>query len=164
LVMDPSLVDLFKSISEIHEVDYYWMRAIVRQESHENVYALRYETTYNYLLNPIQYSKTLNITLNTEITTQKMSWGLCQMMGALAREQGFIEEMGKFFDPMINLTHLGIRLAHLKKISSYVGDVAAMYNGGEGAHHLVNNQYRNQKYVDAVVSHITELRDEEKYV
>lgn len=159
-MMDQSLTDLFKSISQLHDIDYYWLRAIVRQESDDNIYALRFEATYHYLLNPIHFSKKLGITLNTEITTQKMSWGLCQMMGGLAREQGFEEDMGKFFDPKINLTHLAKRLAKLRTISVYSGDVFAMYNGGEGAHKLLDGRYTNQNYVDSVMKYMEEIKGE----
>lgn len=159
--MDDSLTALFKSISASQNVDYYWMRGIVKQESDENPYALRYEVNYNYLLNPTFYAKRLGLSLTTEINTQKMSWGLCQIMGALAREQGFSDEIGKLFIPEINLEHLAKRITKLMTFSKDESDVFAMYNGGEGAFHKLNGVYRNQAYVNGVLNHIEEIKKSE---
>lgn len=127
-----------------------WFPAIITQESRWNLLAVRYEPNYAYLYRPEQFTSGFN-SMATEVNTQKTSWGLGQIMGALAREQGHTGLMAELLIPDINIKHMAIRLAGLKKRSTEADFIFAGYNGGPGAmHKLANGQFPNQQYVDGV--------------
>ena len=83
---------------------------------------------------------------------QQASWGLMQVMGALARELGYSDPYlpGLCSDPARNLSlgclHLG-RL--LKWANGNVDKALAAYNGGKGGN--MTPPYRNQFYADKVL-------------
>lgn len=139
----------------LYQIDPSWGKAIVTAESQWNPYAVRYESSYSYLFEPMEYAKSGLISLSTEIATQKMSWGLGQVMGALAREQGHTGVMAELVDPELNLKHMCIRLAELKNRSNDAEHVFAGYNGGPGAmRKLETGRFSNQKYVDRVLEYL----------
>jgi len=145
--MTKELIQLIESF----EVSPKWVNAIILQESSWKNYALRFEPNYPYLFQVDQFAKKLVITSATETTCQKMSWGLGQIMGALAREQGHDGPMGQLFKPKYNILHMCKRIQTLKKISPRMDDIFAMYNGGPGA--LIKKKdgiFKNQVYVDSV--------------
>lgn len=131
-----------------------WMKAIITQESQWNPFAIRYEPNYRYLYQTESFAKIPLNNLSTEMMTQRMSWGLAQIMGGLAREQGHQGLMGELLDPETNLKHLCIRIRDLRKISALPDDIFAMYNGGPAAIHKSGGKYSNQVYVDAIHSHL----------
>lgn len=127
-----------------------WIQAIIHQESRSNPYALRYEADYRWILTPEFYAKSLGISVDTEIQCQKMSWGLGQIMGALARELGHLGPMGELFLPELNIGYIAKRLWQIQQRSSSIDEMFAIYNGGFGARTLVDGKFKNQIYVDSV--------------
>ena len=88
---------------------------------------------------------------------QRASWGLLQIMGALAREYGYRQAyLTALVDPATNL-EVGCRhVAALLKWSE--GDVlqaVAAFNGGKTGNVAV--PYRNQKYADKVLTALSEV-------
>lgn len=149
--MDPSLEDIIVNHCFRFSFDPKWVKAIIQQESQGNTYALRYEPQYAYLYQVKIFAQHALISLATEETSQKMSWGLGQVMGAVAREQGHAGFMGELFQPELNVKHICIRLKNLKHWSLEKDDLFSMYNGGPGTlNHKVNGKYPNQAYVDSV--------------
>lgn len=151
--------DIVKQASLSYVIDASWIRAIIAQESSWNQYAIRYEPTYTYLYKPSDFSKKLNISLATETVCQELSWGLGQIMGAVARQQGHDGPMGELFQPETNIKHICLTLHHLKNLSPNIDDIFAMYNGGPSAIHLVNSKYKNQAYVDSIKKHLQTYMD-----
>lgn len=144
-------------ISKIYKVDKKLIGAIVMQESSGNTCATRYEDHYRWLYKPEMFAKQLRVTTITEEIHQKTSWGLMQVMGAVAREQGFEGEMMKLCEPEKGLTY-GTKL--LKKlINKYdnVEDALASYNAGSPRRNE-DGTYVNQYYVDAVLTHYSKLQ------
>lgn len=136
------------------KVNHEWVMAIVRRESSFNAYSIRFESSYAYLFQVEMYAKKLGVTINTEMMCQKTSWGLGQIMGALAREQGHQGPMGELFLPEVNIKHLCIRIKKLMTYSLVPDDVFACYNGGPGALHKKGGVYINQEYVNTVKSYL----------
>lgn len=136
-----------------YEIDPKLIKAIITQESSWNCYAIRYEQTYSYLYKEEEFAKKCKVSLSTEINTQKMSWGLCQLMGALARELGHEGALPELIDPAINIELACKHLSHLKKMVTCEDDIISAYNGGLGALHRIEGKYRNQGYVDSVKKH-----------
>ena len=67
------------------------MAAFAEVESNGNVFACRYESHYQWLYQPERFAVRLKITKQTEVIMQKTSWGLFQVMGAVAREYGYTD-------------------------------------------------------------------------
>jgi len=112
--------------------------------------------------------KEIQSTIATEVVMQKTSWGLMQIMGAVARERGFGGWLTELCDPAVNLEwgcrHLrwmelnadsyGIELCAdvltvPTRLCGLPQSLAAAWNGG--AARFVNGKYANQSYVDRVV-------------
>jgi|ERR1700761_5916122 len=147
--------DLIKKTAEAYGLEWTWIKAIVTQESNFNPYALRYEPRYMYLYKVPIFAHKLGISEDTEMMTQKMSFGLGQVMLALAREQGFEKEAGLLFDPEINLDQVCKRIYTLKhRALDTPDDVFAGYNGGPGAMVRRGEIFSNQGYVDSVKRHL----------
>jgi soluble lytic murein transglycosylase-like protein len=70
--------------------------AVIEQESSWNPWSIRYEPLFlkNYLQGP-----TFSSLSPTELQARATSWGLCQVMGQVAREFGF---QGKFLSELCN--------------------------------------------------------------
>lgn len=150
-----SFEEAFFDVSKKINIPVYWIVSLVKQESDFDPFAIRYEPDYKYLYQPESFIKFNS--LETEIQSQKMSWGLGQIMGATAREfclQGYLSVL---LLPEVNLHYMGLLLESLMAQSSEKDDIFAMYNGGKGALHKIDGKYKNQSYVDSVNKHLSDL-------
>lgn len=118
--------------AEAHGLDPALVAAIVEIESGGNQHAIRYEPGYRWLwprgFPPKNY---LPCTPETEECAQKMSWGLMQIMGAVAREHGFRGSfLSEMTTPPIGLDYGCRLLAYL--IQKYGDERRAVsaYNAG----------------------------------
>lgn len=127
--------------------------AIISVESSGNPKAIRYEKGYKDIWKVEDYAVKLKISSATEMVSQKISWGLMQIMGGVARWHGFDGYLSDLLQP-----ELGVRwgCVHLKSImDEYVDvkDVISIYNWG----HLVKTYdgYPNNDYVSKVLSRLS---------
>jgi hypothetical protein len=151
----PELLPFIESSASRYGIDPSWIAAIITQESQWKIQALRYESSYPYVYEVVNFAKLVKVSLATELCTQKISWGLGQVMGALAREQGFKGPMPDLLHPDVNIDQMGIRLKYLKKVSDKSTDVFSMYNAGPLVlKQIVNGVYPNQLYVNNVTSYL----------
>lgn len=155
------ILKLVQHFADQNQIDWHWIAAIIQQESAWNCYAIRFEPSFSYFYKPDEYAKKTKITLSTEINAQKTSWGLGQIMGGLAREQGLEESLARLVIPEINIGQICLRIKTLKKYSNEVSDIFAMYNGGPGAIHKAQGKYLNQTYVDSVTSHLQKFQSQD---
>lgn len=133
------------------------VRAIVLVESNGNPWAIRHEPRYRYLwdvgsntpFRKIQQDELLDATAaqgldaipgssrDTEWMGQRTSWGLMQVMGAVAREYGFRGWFPQLCDINTGLQygckHLSVLVQRYKAKHTWRGVVAA-YNTGQPAH------------------------------
>lgn len=150
IILDKKLIDsLVNPVADKWDIDPSWLKAIISTESSWDTCAIRYEPNYVYLYNTETCAKVCRVTLGTEIATQKMSWGLCQIMGALAREQGFVKMLPELIDPKVNIYQLAVRIDHLRGIKNDQNWIFAAYNAGPGVKEM-DGKYPNQQYVDKV--------------
>jgi soluble lytic murein transglycosylase-like protein len=127
--------------------------AIVRVESGGDRYALRAEPRYRYLWDVARNRPFRQLAADEiasaaappdfpclaggrdqEWSAQRASWGLVQIMGAVAREEGFVGPyLPELCEPATNLT-VGCR--HLRALLQWaawdVARAAAAYNAGKG--------------------------------
>lgn len=145
--------------------------AIVQVESGCNRFAMRTEPAYPYLwdvghgvpfrtnssiasqrIPPAQFNSPAGSSRMTEWLGQQTSWGLMQVMGAVAREYGFAGHFPGLCDPLQGL-HYGCQ--HLARLRDrYYTDhgwrgVVAAYNAGSPRHAL-SGGYENQAYVTKI--------------
>lgn len=132
--------------------------AIIYQESGGRPWVTRFEPNYKYLFQPQEYAAKLNYSLESEICLQRTSFGLCQIMGSVAREVGGHESyLPELFLPTINLT---ISAKYLMRLAVKYGSTAntiASYNAGSPRKAQDGSLYVNQDYVDSVISHMGEI-------
>lgn len=172
---------MFPLSEEIQNVIYRWasefdlppqlVAAIVIVESSGNPAAWRVEPFYRWLWNPRSNTpyRSSHTGLNppddfvgtpghskaTAWVGQKTSWGLMQIMGAVARELGF-----KGWFPELCQIDKGIEYGcrHLHNLTRFKGrygweGVIAAYNAGT-PRRKPGGWFENQEYVNKVMSHI----------
>lgn len=141
-VIHDDLVKLVQDVAAEEQIPWELLYAICMTESSGNEFAIRYEPNYKWLLGA-------NIS-NAERLGQKTSWGLCQVMGAVAREYGYTDQFSGLWDPRTNLKY-GVK--HIKRLKAKHGSwppAIASYNAGTPV--LVDGKYKNQGYVDKVLA------------
>lgn len=144
------LLDLFRRMAERDDLFDGDVALIAGWAWHESaglyVHAVRYE--------PAFYERYISVELKqsdpTEARCRAMSWGLFQIMGAVARERGFEGRfLPKLCEPEINGRIARKHLLWGKKRGDGSWDQAlAAYNGGLGGNR--EKPYRRQAYVDTV--------------
>lgn len=116
------------------------LAGLVCQESAGDPQARRFEGHYRWLFGDDIHEKIKlpsDVDLADDLVLQHYSWGLCQIMGAVAREYGFAGYMKELSEkPDLNLD-IGVR--HLSnKIRQARGDIRRgllLYNGGGNRHY-----------------------------
>lgn len=162
----------------IHDVAHRWgleaklIKAMVKVESSNDPWAWNPEPKYRYLWNvkegkpfrrlsadeiiketPPKDFPTLHGDRDQEFWAQSASWGLMQIMGAVAREHGFA---GRYLSQLCDIeTGLEYGARHLVQCLKWAqGDIPAALAAYNGGWHEDNRPgmepKRNQKYVDKV--------------
>jgi soluble lytic murein transglycosylase-like protein len=115
--------------------------AVVEQESSWSPWAIRYEPAFY-----TRYVMPLGLP-ETEARARSISWGLCQIMGEVARELGFVGPMASLCDPDTGL-EWGCR--KLKKCFDAVGGdtqkALLHWNGGGNPDYPAQVVARVEKY------------------
>lgn len=120
------------------------VQAICQVESSLNPWAFKPEPKYRWFVGRVDAMS------ETEKWGQQISWGLMQVMGAVAREHGFTGWFPKLCEPSVGL-HYGIR--HLLRFHDRYRnwpDAISSYNQGSPIK-LEDGRYKNQAYVDKVL-------------
>lgn len=132
--------------------------AIAKVESSYNPWAIRFEPKWSYPYDVAACALKTGVTAETEGTLQACSWGLMQIMGAVAREMGFDETMPALCDPDRAVLY---GCLHLKRfLTRYAGDepsAIAAYNAGS-ARKGPDGRFVNQDYVDRVTRELATIR------
>jgi soluble lytic murein transglycosylase-like protein len=150
--MTGRLGDLWPIIVHVaarHDLEPELVAAVVLTESAGIPEAVRYEPRYRWLHHPERVRPRLS-SLATETEGQKTSWGLMQVMGGVAREQGFQGWFPALCRPAEGL-EWGCR--YLARLIVRFGSVEAgvsAYNQGS-PRRGPDGRYRNQAYVDRVM-------------
>lgn len=147
------IVDKAQYYAALVDVDWRLVVAIIEQESGFNVWAVRYEPEFKYILTADKFATMNRISTQTETQLQKMSIGLMQVMGAVYRELGFSENLAKCFDPSISIYYGCLKIKQLMGRYSSLSDVIASYNAGSPRRDS-SGAYVNQHYVDSVLRYM----------
>jgi soluble lytic murein transglycosylase-like protein len=151
----PELLKMAQAAAAQHQLDPAIVSAIVEQESDWDTYAIRFEPQFfaKYVA-PLFTSNRITphegVTVNTETQGRAFSWGLMQVLGQVARENGFD---GKFLseicDPLVGLD-VGCKVfAH--KLAMNQGNyrnALLAYNGGAAKSYPDEVMEKARNYLD----------------
>lgn len=162
--------DRVRAAATTHLLDPRLVLALVTVESGENPFAWNPEPAYRYFWDVKRQAPFRQVThaelaakaapadfptlagdRDQEWWGQAASWGLTQIMGALARERGFRGRyLTELVDPAVNLE---IGCSHLAALLGWAGGVEmkalSAYNGGKGGNSAP--PYRNASYAQKVL-------------
>ena len=139
-------------------VDPLLLTAICKHESALSPEAVRYEPHYKWLHFPREHASRLSISYETECALQSFSYGLPQVMGAVLREYGYQRPLQMVLLDQEVICEIAAR--HIKSLQtrySEEAEVIAAYNAGS-AIKMESGMFKNQRYVDSVYFHLTQLR------
>lgn len=142
-------VDLAKSIAKTFSLDPVLVCAIVEQESGWNPWAMRYEPAFFAKYVAGQYTN--NKISATEAYARGFSWGLMQVMGQVARENGFSAVfLSNLCDPEQGLT-IGCKVFK-RDLDACKGDAASAllrWNGGAAPEYIKQVIDRMPRYKES---------------
>ena len=146
---------LIEKYGKEYRIPQHIIKAIIKVESNFNSDAMRYEPDYKWLKLPLDkyhYNEA------TEEVSQKTSWGLMQVMGAVAREKGFEGNyLSKLLKPQIGIKYGCKHLySYYKKYNSWE-DAISSYNQGSPRTND-EGEYENQEYVDKVLHYADQYK------
>jgi len=109
------------------------VRGVISVESGWDTWATRYEKKYRWLWPGYnQVVAPAGVSHDTEVMQQMTSWGLMQVMGAVAREMGFRERfISRLCNPIVGVRYGCKYLEHMKEKRGWDGeDLISAYNAG----------------------------------
>lgn len=150
------LSEIIESKAKEHGIPAKLIAAIVKVESGGNTYANRYESHYKWLYKVEEFANQSMASFATEENSQKTSWGLMQVMGAVARERGFTGDfLTELCDPRLGIEYGCKHLKHYYNRYDDWKDAVAAYNAGS-SRKKDNGDYVNQAYVNKVFKYFSE--------
>lgn len=153
--------DVIDEVAEAQNVPKSILATIVQVESGGNRFAIRFEPHYKYLVQTKLNAMDNQITEATETVLQMCSIGLCQIMGAVARELGLKGTLFQLLEPEINLTYCALLLKKLARKYSQKDDLLAAYNAGSPIKGM-DGKYKNQHYIDKANAFLAEIQLSQK--
>ena len=141
-------LSVIRAKAAIFDLPYELVRAMVKQESTFQPYRNRFEQGFydRYIKGKkLDFLPPLCLPI-TESLGRATSWGLLQIMGATAREQGFRGWFPELCKPEVGLEWGCRYLASLRRQFGHEGwpVVVRAYNAGPGGRHNVKNQYPDE--------------------
>jgi soluble lytic murein transglycosylase-like protein len=141
------LLSLARKIAAAHSLDPALVCAVVEQESAWNPWAMRYEPAF--FTKYVASLYTNNKVSASEAYARGFSWGLMQVMGQVARENGFDEPfLSALCDPADGLD-IGCKVLR-KKLDVMAGDVTRglqAWNGGANPSYAAQVLARRPHYL-----------------
>lgn len=132
--------------AEVFHVPLSYVIALIIQESDGDPWAVRYEPKWRWFLDIDYWARRVKVTSPTERVCQQMSWGLCQIMGSVARELGHVGDIPMILDPDINIQLCCKKLRELHKRHGTWKKALAAYNAGNP------DSKAGQRYARAVMA------------
>jgi soluble lytic murein transglycosylase-like protein len=145
---------IIMAASAEYKLDHKIVAAVVWQESSGNKWAYRYEPAFfeKYLAaKDLTHAKDRGITSDSERRLRAFSFGLMQIMGQTARENGFSGFLPELFDTKTNI-NLGCKILsdNLKMFDGDLKKALSAYNSGAG---FVRRNGATL-YADKVLAHV----------
>lgn len=144
-----AILPLVKAKCARSKIRWELLDGIICQESKYDRFAVRYEPKHNEIQLPDKFSKVNRISMTTEVQLQKFSWGLCQIMGTVARRLSFNGPLPQLCEVDTNLTLALKLLEGLRARYRFEDDILCAYNHGS-MERKADGTYVVQDYVDSV--------------
>ena len=107
------------------------LAGLVCQESAGNPYAMRHEPRFRWISEDYGARRPAGMSLATELNGRMTSWGLCQLMGQVARERGFRGWWPALCEPDLGLKYGAAHLAWcIERRNKSEQEGLLRYNGG----------------------------------
>jgi soluble lytic murein transglycosylase-like protein len=136
------LIAMAKATAVKHGLDPYLICGMVEQESDWETFAIRYEPAFY-----MHYVRPIAGLTATEAYARSFSWGLMQVMGECARENGFKDGLASMCDPQTGLDQGCIHfLRKMKSADEDVTKALLLWNGGGNAEYASQVLARVDKY------------------
>lgn len=97
--MDRSYLPIIQHHAKNFNLEPNLVRAVIQVESEGDTWAARFEPGWKWFVSPKTWAKIVKVSQSTETVCQAMSFGLMQVMGAVARELGMTEDLTKLCSP-----------------------------------------------------------------
>lgn len=130
---------------------------ITVEDASVDPYVTRYEKGWAYFVDPERFALLKGITVETEKIHQATSWSPMQVMGAVARELGFMGHLTQLTSLSVGLKYGLLKLKSLVEKYKDLDDAISTYNQGNPRKNL-DGTYINQIYVDKVNARLRVLR------
>jgi hypothetical protein len=123
------------------------VKAVIMVESNGDTFAVRFEPNWRWWLNPKYWARRVRVTTRTEAICQQMSWGPMQIMGTVARELGFEQDMPALCQPATGIYYGCKKLSQLLKKYTYIRPALSAYNTGRP------NSRKGRRYAEKVLEY-----------
>lgn len=151
-----SIIKLIRDTAEKMDLDPDLAQAIAAHESNFVPAVVRFEAKWSYFYCPESFASRLKITAESERALQAMSWNVMQVMGSVAREQGYSDHLTLLVDPIPGVFYACKQLKKFHDIYENEACVIAAYNAGSVR--KLTEKFVNQAYVDDVMARLKRLR------
>lgn len=144
-----------------HRIDPALLTALVTVETRGRPWATRFEP--GFYPDPqavLVWARKVGVTVDTEKAHQRTSWGLGQVLGAVARERGFKGHIPELCQPALGLEYACLHLRYLAgrhklaeegALLTFHAPLVAAYNAGSPIRSKADpSRFVNQRYVDDV--------------
>lgn len=150
--------DMIHAKSEKYGISPELIAAVIMTESSCNPEAVREEKHWKYYYKVSENAKRMGCPVDQEEYFQRISWGLMQVMGSVARELGYTGPLSALSDPDTGADLGCQKLAEV--LSRYKDQNAAIasYNASAPRRIAETGKYRNQEYVDRVNKFMDQLK------
>ena len=149
---------VIKDVAAKEGLDHELLLAICMVESSLDPYAVRYEPAYKWVLSPREWASQMRLSVATEETLQKTSYGLAQIMGAVMREYGFSGKLQTcLLNPSVPLSYSAKHLKNYLRCYGTEVEAISAYNAGS-PRKTAGGMFLNQTYVDKVSAELRKLR------
>lgn len=146
----------------LHGVSKEIIAATIMAESRNIPYAIRFEPDWDYFPDHddiVSYGTKVGMSYHTVKNSMATSWGLMQVMGAVAYEYGFYDWFTKLNNVSTGIKYGAMHLATMqRRWGTKPADIYAAYNAGRVV--LVNGKYKNQKKVDVFIKYYQDIIQE----
>jgi len=158
-VLSVDIFSLIEKISAKYNIDYKIISAIIATESDYDIFAIRFEPNLHARLryDRLEHFAKLNrVTESTEAILQCSSFGLAQVLGMTARNNGFHSPLPMLFLPDLNIDLACKIVSKLIDKYSKIGSVISAYNAGSLTYNM-QGEFLNQAYVRKVLTKYASL-------
>ncbi len=142
---------LIQNIASFNGVDPDLAIAIAVTESGFDEFAVRHEPGWRWFLDIEGYAARSHISQDTEKVLQACSLGLMQIMGTVARELGFKDNLLMLTRPELGIKYGCFKIQELMKRFIRTEELVSAYNMGTPKKMPDGVTYINQHYVEKVM-------------